>query len=147
MFDLKAKFILAAVLLIGGVSAASAQLVDGTVLKFTANSEFSVKDKVFAPGEYTIQRVGSSSNSASLLVLRGKNGGSIAFDTIMDHDAAPAKATEVVFYSIGGTNVLSKIVVKGESGSNEVPRTAAQRQAIAKGASPKRVMVTQDTGL
>ncbi len=48
MFNLKAKFILAAaVLFIGGVSAANAQLVDGSSIKVAVPNSFVVRGETF----------------------------------------------------------------------------------------------------
>ncbi|MEQ1646316.1 MAG: hypothetical protein ABL959_22880, partial [Pyrinomonadaceae bacterium] len=57
MFNLKAKFMLAAaVLFIGGVSAANAQLVDGSAIKVAVPSSFVLRGETFEAGTYTIER-------------------------------------------------------------------------------------------
>ena len=131
MFNLKAKLMLAtAVLFLGGVSAANAQLVDGTSIKVNVPSAFVLKDETFPAGTYTIERTSNTADAPSLLVMRGEDK-TIIFDTIVSTSNEPAETTELVFDLVGGTNYLSAIVVRGETSRNEIARTKAESQKIA----------------
>jgi len=146
MFNLKAKFMLAAaVLFIGGVSAANAQLVDGSSIKVSVPSSFVLRGETFEAGTYTIERTPSTVDSPSLLVIRGE-GETMIFDTIVDRTNETAKNTQLVFETIGGTNYLSAIVVKGQTTKNEIARSTAQARAIADGVSVSQTVMIANTG-
>jgi hypothetical protein len=146
MFNLKAKFMLAAaVLFIGGVSAANAQLVDGSSIKVSVPSSFVLRGEIFEAGTYTIERTPSTVDSPSLLVIRGE-GETMIFDTIVDRTNETAKNTQLVFETIGGTNYLSAIVVKGQTTKNEIARSTAQARAIADGVSVSQTVMIANTG-
>ena len=132
MFNLTTRFIFAvSVLILGGVSAASAQLANGEALKVSVPSAFVVSDKTFPAGVYTIERTPSTNDSPSLLIIRGEKGESMIFDTIIGQSNQRADQSELVFESAGGTNYLSKIVIKGDTAVNEIPKTKAQNRKIA----------------
>ncbi len=146
MFNLKAKFMLAAaVLFIGGVSAANAQLVDGSSIKVSVPSSFVLRGETFEAGTYTIERTPSTVDSPSLLVIRGE-GETMIFDTIVDRTNETAKNTQLVFETIGGTNYLSAIVVKGQTTKNEIARSTAQARSIADGVSVLQTVMIANTG-
>ena len=57
MFILKMKIVLAVfALVLGGVTAASAQFNFGSALRVNVPNEFVVEDKVFPAGEYSISK-------------------------------------------------------------------------------------------
>lgn len=146
MFNLKAKFMLAAaVLFIGGVSGANAQLVDGSTINVAVSSSFVLRDKTFEAGVYSIERTPSTADSPSVLILRGE-GETMIFDTIIDRSNAAAENTQLVFETIGGTNYLSAIVVKGQTTKNEIARSKAQARAIADGVSVTQTVMIANTG-
>jgi len=146
MFNLKAKFMLAAaVLFIGGVSVAKAQLVDGSSIKVSVPNSFVLRGETFEAGTYTIERTPSTVDSPSLLVIRGE-GETMIFDTIVDRTNETAKNTQLVFETIGGTNYLSAIVVKGQTTKNEIARSNAQARAIADGVSVTQTVMIANTG-
>lgn len=146
MFDLKAKFILAAAFLfIGGVSAANAQLANGSVVKVNVPSSFVLRDETFPAGTYTIERTPSTADSPSLLVLRGE-GETIVFDTIIARSNDAAANTQLVFDTVGGTNYLAAIVIKGQTVRNEIAKSKAQAQSIAEGVSIRFILTITDTG-
>lgn len=146
MFDLKAKFILAAAFLfIGGVSAANAQLANGSVVKVNVSSSFVLRDETFPAGTYTIERTPSTADSPSLLVLRGE-GETIVFDTIIARSNDAAANTQLVFDTVGGTNYLAAIVIKGQTARNEIAKSKAQAQSIAEGVSSRIILTITDTG-
>ena len=127
MFNLTTKFILAAsILILGGFSAVSAQITNGSVIKVSVPSSFVVKDETLPAGVYTIERTPSTVDSSSLLIIRGDNGKAMIFDTMIGETNYAAKATELVFETVDGINFLSRIVVKGQTTVNELPKTKAQ---------------------
>lgn len=148
MFNLTTKFLLvASFLILGGVSAANAQIANGSVLNVDIPTSFTVKDKTFAAGRYSIERTPSTIDSGSLLILRSEGGNGIVFDTTQAKLAKAASETELVFDGASGSNFLSRIVFKGHETAIELPKTRAQRQALSQGtATVLRVVMTTDTG-
>lgn len=148
MFNFTTKFILAvSVLVLGGVSAANAQLVNGSAIKVNVPTAFVVSDATFEAGIYTIERTPSTIDSPSLLILRGDNGDTMIFDTMIARSNETANETELVFDTVDGTNFLSKIVVKGTTTVNELQKTKAQKKAIAEGVSSVHVITITNAGL
>ena len=144
MTNLK-SILFAAILIIGGMTAANAQIRQGSVLKLDIPNSFVVNDKTFSAGEYTIERTPSTIDSSSLLILRdAKTGKGIIFDSTQTRTQTPAKSTQLVFDNVNGTYFLSQIWVKGSTTSNDIPMTGRQRQMIAN--SPvHKVVMTSDT--
>ena len=127
MFNLKTKFMLAAALfLVGGVSAVSAQIPEGTALKINVSSSFVIRDKTFEAGEYTVARTPSTADSGTLMILRDAKGkGLIIFDTIARESGTRSTDSQLIFDAIGGNLHLSRIRVRGSNVSLELPRSAA----------------------
>ena len=131
MLNLKANFMLvAAVLFIGGVSAANAQLVDGSSIKVSVPSSFVLRGETFEAGTYSIERTPITIDSPSLLILRGE-GETMIFDTMISNSRTVAENTQLVFDTIDGTNYLKAILVKGETRKNEIAPSKAQARAVA----------------
>jgi hypothetical protein len=146
MFNLKAKFMLAAaVLFIGGVSAANAQLVDGSAIKVAVPSSFVLRGETFEPGVYTIERTPNTADAPSLLIIRGE-GEAMIFDTMISNAKTAAGDTQLVFDTIDGRNYLTAIVVKGQTTKNEIARSKAQKLAITNGASVTQTIMIANTG-
>ncbi len=146
MFNLKAKFMLAAaVLFIGGVSAANAQLVNGSVIKVSVPSSFVLRDEVFPAGEYTIERTPSTADAPSLLIIRGE-GEAMIFDTIISNSQEAADSTQLVFDTVGGTNYLATIRVAGQTVKNDIAKTKAQTRAIANSVAVAHRVMISNTG-
>lgn len=146
MFNLKAKFMLAAaVLFVGGVSAANAQLVDGSAIKVAVPSSFVLRGETFEAGTYTIERTPNTADSPSLLIIRGE-GETMIFDTMASSANKTAENTQLVFDTVDGVNYLTSIIVKGQTVKNEIARSAAQRRAIADGVSVTQTVMIANTG-
>jgi len=146
MFNLKLKFMLAvSILIIGGVSAASAQLGFNSVLKFNVASAFVLKDKSFPAGTYTIERTPSIIDSPTLLVLRGEKQVMIS-DTMTSRAAKVADNTELVFDTVGDINFLTEIRIKGDDVALQIPKTKNQLKGIAQTSPAEHVVVTETTG-
>ena len=144
MFNLK-TLVAVAVLVLGGISAANAQLANGSAIKIAVPSSFVLRGETFMAGTYTIERTASTADSSSLLVLRGE-GETMVFDTIVGRSHEAAENTQLVFETIGGTNYLSAIVVKGTTTKNEIARSKAQARAIADGVSVTQTVMIANTG-
>lgn len=146
MFNLTSKLVFAAALLfLGGVSAANAQIASGSVVKFNVPTSFVVRDETLPAGNYTIERTPSTIDSPSLLVLRG-SGEAIVFDTILSDARTVAGETELVFNNVGGVNYLSAIMVKGSMGRNEVVKSKAQVREMQKNVAVGQVVPVAETG-
>ena len=146
MFNLKAKFILAAaVLFIGGVSAANAQLVDGSSIKVAVPNSFVLRGETFKAGTYTIERTPNTADSPSLLILRGE-GETMVFDTMVSGINTVADTTKLVFDTVDGTSYLRSILVRGQNVKNDIARSKAQARAIANGVSVTETVVIANTG-
>jgi hypothetical protein len=146
MFNLKVKFMLAAaVLFIGGVSAANAQLVTGGVIKAKIPNAFVLRDETFPAGTYTIERTPSIVDSPSLMVLRGEKT-AVIFDTMFKESATVAENTALVFDNVDGVDYLSKIVIAGDTVAIEVPQTKSERNIIAKGGNVQHIILSDTTG-
>ena len=144
MFNLKTIFF-AAVLIIGGITAANSQISQGSVLKVNIPNSFVLNEKTFTAGKYTIERTPSTIDSPSLLILRDTKGNGIVFDTIATEVDTRANSTQLVFDNVNGTYFLSQIWVKGSTSSNDIPMSRSQREMIAN--SPvHKVVVTTNTG-
>lgn len=146
MFNLKTKlFLMAAVLVLGGFSAANAQINEGSSIKVNVPNAFTLRDQTFEAGIYTIERTPSTIDSPSLLVIRGENNTAMVFDTILARSNNSATATRLVFDTVGDTKFLTGIVVKGQSGMNEVAKTKAQTRKMAEGNVARLYLTINET--
>ena len=146
MFNLKANFMLAAaVFFIGSVSAANAQLIDGSAIKVSVPSSFVLRGETFEAGTYTIERTPITIDSPSLLILRGESK-TMIFDTMISNAKTVAENTQLVFDTIDGTNYLKAILVKGETRKNEITPSKAQARAVAAGLSVTHTVTISNTG-
>ena len=144
MFSLKAV-IFTAVLLIGGITVANAQIGQGAVLKVDLPNAFVVNGTTFSAGQYTIERTPSTIDSPSLLITRG-NGKGMVFDTIASRSSKPAGTTQLVFDNVDGMLFLSQIWLKGATTASEIPMSRSERQMIAANKSLHKVVITTPTG-
>lgn len=144
MFNLKAKFMLfAAVLFIGGVSAASAQISNGSTIKVNVPSDFVLKGATFSAGNYVIERTPNTADAPSFLIIRGENE-AMVFDTMIANSKEAADDTQLVFDTVDGVNYLSAIVVKGQTARNEIAKSKAQKSG--EGVAGRYVVTISNTG-
>ena len=142
MSNYTAKFLLVvSFLVLGGISAANAQVTGGMTLKVDIPNSFIIDNHTYPAGEYTISPTPSTIDSSTLLILRGKGEAAI-FDTIKMDSAEAAPNTELVFDKIDDRYFLSKILIKGETTGNEITRTKSEKRLIA--AAKKKEMHTVD---
>ena len=146
MFNLKVKFLLAVSVLVVGVSAANAQLPNGTVIKANIATEFVVSGQTFPAGNYTIARMPGTTYSAYLMVLRGDNGKSMIFDTMESESGETAKATSLVFENVDGVDFLSKILVGGDNVALEIPNALAEPKAAVLTEAEANIVLVQYPG-
>lgn len=144
MFNYKA-IILAAVLIVGGITVGNAQITQGSVLKADIPNSFVLNGRSFSAGQYTIERTPSTIDSPSLLIIRDSNGRGMVFDTIAARSTEAARSTQLVFDKVGGMMILSQIWIKGSTTANDIPMTKGDRAMIARGPVHKVVMTT-DSG-
>ena len=143
MFNFKIKIVVAAfALVLGGVTAASAQFNFGSALRVNVPSEFVVEDKVFPAGEYSIFQTPSTTDSSTNLILRGRNGRSMIMNTMIARSNEAAMSTHLVFDVIDGTHFLSKIWLKGEITANEIPKSSFERRLIAENKQVQQVVIS-----
>lgn len=125
MFKSSVKLMLAALVLsMGMISTMNAQVEPGTTLRFFVDSNFAVNGESFPAGEYTIERTPNTSDSPSLLIIRGEK--SMIFDTMVSDSRVAAERTELVFDNIDGVNYLAAIAVEGHTSKNELRSAKAQ---------------------
>ena len=143
MFNFKIKIVVAAfALVLGGVTAASAQFNFGSALRVNVPSEFVVEDKVFPAGEYSIFQTPSTTDSSTNLILRGRNGRSMIMNTMIARSNEAATSTHLVFDIVDGTHFLSKIWLKGEITANEIPKSSFERRLIAENKQVRQVVIS-----
>jgi hypothetical protein len=149
MFKFTTKLFLAAsFLVLGGLSAANAQIVDGTAIKVSVPNAFVLRDKTFEAGVYTFERTPNRADSPSLLILRGENGTSMIFDTMTSGLANAAKSTQLVFDTVGNTTYLTGIIVKGGDSKSEIVKTNTQAKLMADSVSKRMYLtITNAAGL
>ena len=130
-----------AFLFIGGVVTTSAQLHYNTAMNVYVPYSFVVKDRMFPAGHYRISRPTNSNHSSSVLVLRG-DGVSTILNTNFTRSNQAAEESMLVFTNVGGTNFLSKILVKGETVGNQIPVSSRQINLMARNRRAREVVVT-----
>lgn len=132
MLKFNIKLILAtAVLVLGGILAANAQISNGSVVRFEMPNSFVLRDTSFAAGEYTLERTPSMIDSPTLMILRGK-GQSMVFDSALARVGKPSENTQLVFDLIGGTYYLTQIRTKGSDVATNIAGTS-KRQLATRG--------------
>ena len=134
---------MASFLVLGGVTAANAQVSHDTALKFDVSHSFIVKDATLPAGRYTITRTPNGADSNSLLIIRGDNGNSIIFDTIATETARAGTNTQLIFNEVNGNHFLSKILVRGETVGAVVPQTDYEKKLTAEHASKSDGVTTE----
>ncbi len=144
MFNLK-NFFAAALLFIGGVTAANAQIAEGSAIKVNVPNAFVLRDETFEAGDYTIERTPNTADSPSLLILRG-NGETMIFNTMAARTTEAAASTQLVFDTVNGTSYLTEIVVKGQAVKSEIPKTKSQKKAESNGSAVRNYLTITNTG-
>jgi len=146
MFNFKLRsFLVVSILLLCGITAANAQLVDGNALKIDIPNSFLVRDKVFPAGTYTIARTPDTNDSTTMLILRGENR-SIIFDTMQVTSKDVVNETKLVFENVGANYFLNEIWIKGSTTALAIRKTNLQTALVAQ-APARRYVVAVEPGL
>src|SRR6478672_9342250 len=91
-------FVLAAAIVLGGLSVANAQVGPQSEIKTNVPFSFVVNGKTFQPGTYTFGRLDTSGGSdSSQLVMRGPKGVSAILDTVQTTASETTSKTHLVF--------------------------------------------------
>lgn len=140
-------FLSVALLVLGGFTAANAQIVDGTAIRVSVPNAFVLRDKTFEPGIYTFERTPVTNDSPSLLIVRGDNGKSMIFDTITSGMDNVAQSTQLVFDTVGDTTYLTGIIVKGQGAKSDIAKTKTQTSKMADTVAKRMYLtITDSTG-
>jgi hypothetical protein len=137
--------IASAILFLAGVTAANAQLSDGGRISVSVPNSFVLRDKTFPAGEYTITRTPATTDSASLLIIRGDND-AMVFDTVKSEAGSPAESTQLVFDTVGGTTYLAAIAVGGDTARIEIPKSKRYKQAMTNNTASRTYVTVTNTG-
>lgn len=119
------------VLLLGGLTAANAQIEEGSALRISIPHSFVVRDKTFPAGRYQVTPLVQSDGSTDILKLESVHGKEIAiFETTAKSLDKTARNTELKFDQIGDTYFLSQIVLKGDDQTTMVQRSASEERDL-----------------
>jgi hypothetical protein len=136
MLNTTKLFIFAAVIMLGGVVAANAQVGPQSQIKTNVPFSFVVDGKTYPAGAYTFGRLDTAGrDDGSQLIMRGPKGVSVIIATIPTISNEGAKDTQLVFEKVAGQNFLTQIWAKGDTEGSELITSQAEKTAIAAQAS------------
>jgi hypothetical protein len=128
-------FILAAVLIVAGVSAASAQMDPQSRLTTAVPFSFVIEGKTYPAGNYTFARLDANGGDSSQIIMRGSKGESIILDTVPTVSTSAASDTHLIFEKVAGQYFLKQIWAKGDTEGSQLIKSKAEKEAIAASAS------------
>jgi hypothetical protein len=128
-------FILAAAVMLGGLTAANAQIAPQSTLKTEVPFSFVVNGETFAAGTYSFSRLDTSGGNTSQLVMRGANGRSIIFDTVQTLASTTPKKTQLIFENVDGQHVLTQIWGAGDAEGSVIASSRSDIKTIAAAAA------------
>src|SRR5881394_1938473 len=100
-------FVLAAAIVLGGLSVANAQVGPQSSIKTSVPFSFVVNGKTFQAGTYTFSRLDTSGGGDSKqLVMRGTKGETAILETIQTVAVKTPSKTNLVFENVAGQHVL-----------------------------------------
>lgn len=109
-------FLTLALLLIGGLTAAQAQMDSDTIIDANIPFQFVVGRTTLPAGKYVIRQIDDAETSSNVLEIRSANNKIVTlFDTENASLNQDAKKTEISFDKIGDQYFLSQIFVEGEN--------------------------------
>ena len=121
-------FVLAAAIVLGGLSVANAQVGPQSSIKTNVPFSFVVNGKTFQAGTYTFSRLDTSGGGDSKqLVMRGTKG-ETAIQTVAVK--TPSK-TNLVFENVAGQHVLTQIWGAGDDEGSQITTAAGDEKTIA----------------
>ena len=125
-------FVLAAAIMLGGLSVANAQVAPQSAIKTNVPFAFVVNGKTFEAGTYTFSRLDTSGGSdSSQLVMRGPKGETAILDTVQTIAPMAPSKTHLFFENVCGQRFLSQIWGAGNEEGSEITKSNAQEKAIA----------------
>jgi len=122
-------FLTLALLVVGGLTAAQAQMDSDTTIDANIPFQFVVGTTTLPAGKYVIRQLDDSGNTPNVLEIRSAKG---KLATILDTENAsmdqPAKKSEVTFDKIGDKYFLSQIFVEGENYGTQAIESKMERK-------------------
>lgn len=136
MLNTTKLFILAIVIVIGGIVAANAQVAPQSTIKTNVPFSFVVNGKTFKAGTYTFGRLNTGGGGdSSQLVMRGSHGETAILDTIQKSSTDAVSKTHLVFEKVAGQYVLTQIWGAGDTEGSELTTSGADVKGIAAASS------------
>lgn len=116
-------------LLIGGLTITDAQIPSDSILKADIPFSFSLRDKTFPAGEYTIKQSEAIDDSDFVLEILSDTNRSktMIFETFATSENQAPKNSNLVFDKIGDKYFLSKIFIVGDSQGNEIEKSKMEK--------------------
>lgn len=105
---------------------AEAQSVNGISIRANIPFEFSVGDKLLPAGEYRIQQVNPSSDTA-MLQIANANGEARVLVRVQSMRARATNRTALVFNRYGSNYFLSTLAIEGLVDAWQAPKSHAER--------------------
>jgi hypothetical protein len=129
-------FVLAAAIMLGGLSVANGQIAPQSAITTNVPFSFIVNGESFPSGTYTFGRLDTSGGGdSSQLIMRGAKGKSIVFDTIKTVASAAPSKTHLIFENVGGQHVLTQIWGAGDEEGAQITVSDSEKKAIAAASS------------
>jgi len=121
-----------ALLTLGGIAAANAQITNGGAIKFTVSHPFVIEDKTLPAGKYSITALSMPDGSDDIIRLLSNDGKVSMFISTMEKIyGSPSKNTELVFDQVGEEYILKEIRLSGQDVAVEIHRTKSEKQTEA----------------
>ena len=121
--------VLAAAIMLGGLTVANAQVAPQSQIKTDIPFSFVVNGETYPAGTYSFGRLNTSSD-ASQIVMRGSKGEPIIFDTLPTISAVTPSETHLVFEKVAGQYLLSQIWGKGDVEGRSLMSTKSEKRAL-----------------
>jgi len=142
---LRSKTFLAAIILIlGGLTAASAQIPPGRVMRANLPTSFAVGSKMLPAGHYLIQRLGGSARAEpnQLLITDNHGNSAIIVGQVGEIGNGTAAHDALILKRIGGEYYLSQILYGGQFTGVTIPLPKANREYYGRVKGGDRVVIT-----
>jgi hypothetical protein len=141
---LRSKVLFSAIILVGGLTAASAQNSPGMVMRATMPTSFVVSGKTLPAGRYTIQRLRTGANAEpnQLLITDRQGDSAIINGQVGEQNSALPMHDALVLERVGGQYYLSKIMYAGQFTGLTVPLPKREREYIGRNKANETVVIT-----
>ena len=126
--------VLAAAIMLGGLTVANGQVAPQSQIKTDVPFSFVVNGKTYPAGSYSFGRLNTSSD-ASQIVMRGGKGEPVILDTLPTISAEAPSETHLVFEKVAGQYFLSQIWGKGDIEGSSLLNTKSEKRALEAAAS------------